>query len=139
MEDRMKSVGYSLSTLLAISMFCSVGLAQQAATTSSSPTVPRRVNFSGKTADAEEHSPSLAQVVALDECDPATFNAALGPDFCKNVALGAATKFADFFPKVAKGTPDPRWDFAPDALGTSNGTTLAAVDHGGQPHTAPSM
>ena len=33
--------------------------------------------------------PSLAQVVALDECDPTTFNAALGPDFCKNVALAA--------------------------------------------------
>jgi hypothetical protein len=37
------------------------------------------------------HSPSLAQVVALDECDPATFNAALGADFCKNVALGSFT------------------------------------------------
>ncbi len=30
---------------------------------------------------AEERSPSVAQVVALDECDPATFNApsAAGP------------------------------------------------------------
>ncbi len=26
-----------------------------------------------------ENLPSLAQVVALDECDPVTFNAALGP------------------------------------------------------------
>ncbi len=39
----------------------------------------------------EDHAPSVAQVVALDECDPSTFNAAIGPDFCKNVALGAAT------------------------------------------------
>ena len=30
----------------------------------------------------------LAQVVALDECDPTTFNTVLGPDFCKNIALG---------------------------------------------------
>ena len=31
-----------------------------------------------------------AQVVALDECDPATFNlpSNVGPGFCKNVALG---------------------------------------------------
>jgi hypothetical protein len=29
----------------------------------------------------------IAQVVALDECDPTTFKAAEGPDFCKNVAL----------------------------------------------------
>jgi len=28
-----------------------------------------------------EHEPRLAQIVALDECDPTTFNAALGPDF----------------------------------------------------------
>jgi hypothetical protein len=45
--------------------------------------------------DDEGNPPSLAQVVALDECDPVTFNAALGPDFCKNVALGAATKLTD--------------------------------------------
>ena len=36
------------------------------------------------TAEAQA-PPSLAQVVALDECDPATFNAALGPGFCLNV------------------------------------------------------
>ena len=37
----------------------------------------------------EEKAPNVAPVVALDECDPTTFNAALGPDFCKNVALAA--------------------------------------------------
>src|SRR5204862_2079165 len=35
------------------------------------------------------HTSSVVQIVALDECDPATFNAALGPGFCKNVALAA--------------------------------------------------
>jgi hypothetical protein len=54
----------------------------------------------------EEDPPSLAQVVALDECDPGTFNAALGPDFCRNVALGAATKLTDLFAKAHAGTPD---------------------------------
>src|ERR1700732_909425 len=135
MEDCMKSVGYSLSTLLAISMFCSVALAQQAATTSSSP---RRVNFSGKTADAQENSPSLAQVVALDECDPTSFNAALGPDFCKNVALAAlgyATTLSDLFQKASQGTPDRGWDFEPDTVHIKKGTTLSVVDQGGEPHT----
>ena len=42
-------------------------------------------------ARAQGNSPGLAQVVALDECDPVTFNAAVGPDFCKNVTLGAFT------------------------------------------------
>src|SRR5713101_9690708 len=40
--------------------------------------------------------PSLAQVVALDECDPATFNAALGPGFCLNVTpFGSAVLLSD--------------------------------------------
>lgn len=84
-----------------------------------------------------ENAPSIAQVVALDECDPATFNAptAVGPGFCKNVALGASTKFADLFAKAANGTPDPNWDFEPDTLTIKRATILNAVNQGGEPHT----
>jgi plastocyanin len=134
----MKSAGYLLSTLLAISMFCSLVLAQQGATASSSPTVPRQVNFSGKTADAQENSAHLAQVVALDECDPTTFNAVLGPDFCKNVALAAlgyATTLSDLFQKAGQGTPDPGWDFEPDIVKIKEGGMVSVVDQGGEPHT----
>jgi len=90
-----------------------------------------------KTASAQvaESSPSSAQVVALDECDPATFNAALGPDFCHNVTLGAFTTLSDLFAKAAAGTPDPGWDFEPDTLNIKKGTTVIAVDQGGEPHT----
>jgi len=87
---------------------------------------------------AQEHSPAVAQVVALDECDPATFNAALGPDFCKNVALAAlgyATTLSDLFLKAGEGTPDPGWDFEPDTVKMKEGTTLSVVDQGGEPHT----
>jgi hypothetical protein len=53
--------------------------------------------FAGAThAVAQEKSPSLAQVVALDECDPVTFNAAVGPDFCRNVTLGAFTTLSNY-------------------------------------------
>jgi len=91
--------------------------------------------FAGAT--QEEDPPSVAQVVALDECDPATFNAptAVGPDFCKNVALGASTKFADLFAKAKAGTPDPGWDFEPDTVHMRKGTILDVVDQGGEPHT----
>ena len=89
--------------------------------------------FAGGT--QEEDPPSIAQVVALDECDPGTFNTALGPDFCKNVALGAATKLSDLFAKAAAGTPDSGWDFEPDTLNIKKGTTLTVVDQGGEPHT----
>src|SRR6516165_2300624 len=80
-------------------------------------------------------APSTAQVVALDECDPATFNAALGPDFCKNVALGAFTTLSQLFEEAASGHPDPNWDFEPDTLRIKEGTTVRVVDQGGEPHT----
>ena len=88
---------------------------------------------------AQEDSVTPAQIVALDECDPMTFNAALGPDFCKNVALAFAapfaTKFKDLFDEAAAGTPDPAWDFEPDHLTIKKGTPLVVVNQGGEPHT----
>ena len=84
---------------------------------------------------SHEDSARVAQVVALDECDPATFNAALGPDFCKNIALGSSTTFSDLFAKAAAGTPDPNWDFEPDNLKIKEGTIVSVVDQGGEPHT----
>jgi len=85
----------------------------------------------------KEASPNPTQVVALDECDPATFNAptAVGPDFCRNIALGAATTFSDLFAEAAAGTPDPNWDFEPDAITVKKGTAISAVNQGGEPHT----
>ena len=86
---------------------------------------------------AWEDSPRVAQVVALDECDPATFNVptAAGPDFCKNVAVGASTTFAELFTKAAQNNPDPNWDFEPDAMTIRKGTVINAVNQGGEPHT----
>jgi plastocyanin len=88
-------------------------------------------------ATAGENSPGIAQVVALDECDPATFNdpGAVGADFCKNIALGASTTFADLFAEAAAGTPDPAWDFEPDTLAIRQGTVVTVADEGGEPHT----
>ena len=56
--------------------------------------------------------------MALDECDPVTFNASTGagPDFCKNVALGASTALLDLLARAADGTPNPKGDFEPDNL-----------------------
>jgi plastocyanin len=79
--------------------------------------------------------PRFAQIVALDECDPTTFNAAFGPDFCRNVTLGSFTTVNDLVAKVAAGTPDPGWDFEPDIVSIKEGTNLSVVDQGGEPHT----
>jgi plastocyanin len=77
----------------------------------------------------------VAQVVALDECDPVTFNAALGPDFCKNITLGAFTTLSDLFAEAASGHPDPNWDFEPDTLKLKEGSAISVVDQGCEPHT----
>lgn len=84
-----------------------------------------------------------AQVVALDECDPATFNVlgAVGPGFCKNVALGftpfgSTTTFSTLLAEATgPGIGDPKWDFEPDALTVDEGTPIIAVNEGGEPHT----
>jgi plastocyanin len=83
----------------------------------------------------QDDAPRVAQVVALDECDPATFNAALGADFCKNISLGASTTLANLLAEAAAGTPDPNWDFEPDTLKIKEGTIVSVVDQGGEPHT----
>jgi plastocyanin len=86
-------------------------------------------------ADHHDHRQHIAQVVALDECDPTTFNAVLGPDFCKNVTLGAFTTLTNLLSEAAAGTPDPNWDFEPDTLNIEQGTTVVVADEGGEPHT----
>ena len=82
----------------------------------------------------DESIPRFAQVVALDECDPVTFNAAVGPDFCRNVTPGAFTTLSELFTLAEAGTPDPGWDFEPDET-IKQGTILSVVDRGGEPHT----
>jgi plastocyanin len=93
---------------------------------------------SGTQVIAQEKTARVAQIVALDECDPSSFNMVLGADFCKNVALsvlGFSTTFPDLFTEAANGMPDPGWDFEPDTLTVSRGTTLLVTDQGGEPHT----
>lgn len=93
---------------------------------------------------AQPRPPDVAQIVALDECDPPSFNAALGEEgtgFCHNVTL---YKFPDahfetsldrLVAQANAGTPDPGWDFEPDRLTIQKGTRLSVVDQGGEPHT----
>ena len=80
-------------------------------------------------------SAPIAQIVALDECEPSSFNATLGPDFCKNIALGATTSFSKLFTEAGEGHPDANWDFEPDTLAIRQGTVLNIANEGGEPHT----
>jgi hypothetical protein len=77
----------------------------------------------------------FAQEVAVDECDPATFNAALGPGECQNFALGYTTTLANLIAEAAAGTPNPGWDILPDSITINQGTILSVKNQGGEPHT----
>lgn len=89
------------------------------------------------------NSPRVAQVVALDECDPQTFNPVVGNEgtgFCHNVTLyglklGFETPLDELIKEANDGTPDPGWDFEPDRLTIQKGTTISVVNQGGEPHT----
>jgi plastocyanin len=96
---------------------------------------------------AQDDLPTPVQIVALDECDPVTFNAdpkfdpktnpnpGIGADFCRNITLGAFTTLDKLFQQAKAGTPDPGWDFEPDTLKIEKGTPIIVVDQGGEPHT----
>jgi plastocyanin len=86
---------------------------------------------------AQSDSPTPVQIVAVDECEPTSFNDPKvgGPDFCKNVTLGAFTTFDELKKQANQGTPDPGWDFEPDTLRIKKGTPIIVVDQGGEPHT----
>src|SRR5262249_16067075 len=84
---------------------------------------------------AQDALPSTAQVVAVDECDPATFNPKLGHGFCHNVSLGKFTTFDDLFAEAQAGNPDKKWDFEPDLVQIKKGGVVLVTDQGGEPHT----
>src|SRR5689334_8850130 len=75
-------------------------------------------------------SPEVVQV--RDDCDAATFNAAIGDGTC-NPAAGGDTTFDEFVADVlAKGSVD-KWRFDNDHL--SNPKPIVAQNRGGETHT----
>lgn len=77
------------------------------------------------------------QVRLIDDCDPATFNAALGPGAC--VGDGETT-FGDFIAQLidngfkANESADD-WEFKPADFHIDAGDSIRAVNRGGEFHT----
>jgi hypothetical protein len=72
------------------------------------------------------------QVQVLDDCDPATFNAAIGPGTC---IKDGTTTFQAFIGQLLAQGRAPAWRFAPAQLNLDPGGTLAAHNRGGEDHT----
>jgi plastocyanin len=71
------------------------------------------------------------QVQVLDDCDPATFNAAIGPGTC---IKDGETTFSEFIGQLLAQGRAPAWRFAPAQLKLDAGGTLAAHNRG-EDHT----
>jgi plastocyanin len=73
------------------------------------------------------------QVQVLDDCDAATFNAALGdPNAC--VKAGGTT-FQEFISQLVAMDRAPAWRFAPQDLTLAAGGSIDAYNRGGEFHT----
>jgi hypothetical protein len=75
---------------------------------------------------------SSRQVVIRDDCEPASFNAAVGPGTC---VKDGGTTFSAFVDQLIAQGRAPAWRFAPDHLRLAAGGTLNARNIGGETHT----
>jgi hypothetical protein len=77
---------------------------------------------------------SDSRVVAInDQCDPASFNAALGPGTC--VTPHAGVQFDDFIRELTQTQKVGAWNFAPRQLHVHNDQAFLAENRGGEVHT----
>jgi len=73
------------------------------------------------------------QVQVLDDCDAATFNAALGdPNAC---VKADGTTFQEFIGQLVAMGRAPAWRFAPENLTMAAGGSIDAYNRGGEFHT----
>src|SRR5689334_5995691 len=92
-----------------------------------------------KVATAQVHS-NDPNVALVDNCDPTTFNAAIGPGTCAATPHKNDTTFAEFIgllfsPLAANIIGHPAWNFAPGYISIRAGQTVRATNAGGEAHT----
>jgi hypothetical protein len=75
---------------------------------------------------------SSRQVVIGDDCDPATFNAVVGPGTC---VKDGSTTFSEFVDQLIARGRAPAWRFAPDHLSLAASGMVEARNIGGETHT----
>jgi plastocyanin len=68
----------------------------------------------------------------LDDCDPISFNAVIGPGTCTKTG---STSFTDFVGQLLAMGRAPAWRFAPTSLSLPAGSTIVAFNKGGEDHT----
>lgn len=84
---------------------------------------------------AQQKSSPQVVIHMRDYCDPASFNAAVGPDTCVRDTSNGDITFNGFVAELVADKSVGAWRFAPDQVRVSHGTTLLVQNLGGETHT----
>ena len=106
---------------------------QQSPTSVKSPANPSVALSRGDQGDDDQGEDRSAAIIAHDDCDPASFDAALNdPNAC--VKHGHTT-FTQFVAEVTANKSARKWRFTPDELKGKFGVDINAKNNGGEVHT----
>jgi hypothetical protein len=94
----------------------------------SEPLAPPNVSSADRS-----HAGEVRHIQIQDECDPRTFNAALGAGTCERP--GGGVKFESFIAQLTRNKVAPGWHFAPLNLNIKLGQSFVATNMGGETHT----
>ena len=83
----------------------------------------------------DDTSGTTANIQLRDDCDPATFNAALGAGACQHATGSAGLTFAGFNAELNATGRVAAWSIEPSSFNIEEGTTLPVVNTGGETHT----
>ena len=78
--------------------------------------------------------PSSQVFRVRDDCDPATFNAAIGPGAC-NPNFNGSTTFDEFIEELTDDRDVGAWKFNPDEVGMQRGQRSLIESRAGEFHT----
>ena len=70
-----------------------------------------------------------------DDCDPATFNAALGAGACLHSSGSTGMTFTEFNAELNASSSVGAWRIVPATMSVREGATFAVVNTGGETHT----
>jgi plastocyanin len=86
-------------------------------------------------AGCDDVSGVTARIQLRDDCDPATFNAALGPGTCLHASGSTGMTLASFNAELNATQAVAAWRIEPAGFAIKEGATLPVVNLGGETHT----